>query len=92
MSEIRISRHHSLPPDEARRRVEQVVDDLRGKYSLTSGWESDQRMAISAMGVSGHIEVGADEILVTVERSFWVPISDEQLEGAINRAFDKGLG
>jgi putative polyhydroxyalkanoate system protein len=91
MSEIRISRPHSMPPDEARRRVEQVVGELGGKYSLTSEWESDRRMAISAMGVSGHIDVAADEILVTVERSFWVPISDEQLEAAINRAFDKGL-
>jgi len=92
MSEIRISRPHSLAPDEARRRVERVVDELRGKYSLTSEWESDQRMAISAMGVAGHIDLAEDEILVTVERSFWVPISDEQLESAINRAFDKGLG
>ena len=48
-------------------------------------------MAIDAMGVSGHIELRDDAIVVAVEKSFWVPISDEQLEGAINRALDKGL-
>jgi putative polyhydroxyalkanoate system protein len=91
MSEIQITRSHSLAPNEAKRRVEQVVEDLRGKYSITSEWESDTRMSISAMGVSGHIEVGTEEIAVAVDKSFWVPVSDEQLEAAINRALDKGL-
>jgi putative polyhydroxyalkanoate system protein len=91
MSEIQITRPHSLAPGEAKRRVERVVEDLRGKYSITSEWESDTRMSISAMGVSGHIEVGIEEIAVAVDKSFWVPVSDEQLEAAINRALDKGL-
>ena len=91
MSEIAITRAHSFPADEAKSRVERVVDELRQKYSLTSNWESDTRMAIEAMGVSGHIELRDDAIVVAVEKSFWVPISDEQLEGAINRALDKGL-
>jgi putative polyhydroxyalkanoate system protein len=92
MSEIQITRPHSLDPAEARRRVEQVVEELRGKYSLSSEWESDTRMAISAMGVSGHIDIGTDAIAVAIEKSFWVPLSDDQLEAAVNRALDKGLG
>jgi putative polyhydroxyalkanoate system protein len=91
MSEIQVTRAHGLPPDEARRRVEQVVDELRGKHSISSEWESDTRMSISAMGVTGAIELRPDEIAVTVEKSFWVPISDEQLEATIVRALDKGL-
>jgi putative polyhydroxyalkanoate system protein len=91
MSEIRITRAHVLPPDAAKRRVEKVVEELSGKYSLTSEWESDTRMAISAMGVTGHIEVAPDEIAVALDKSFWVPVSDEQLEAAINRALDKGF-
>jgi putative polyhydroxyalkanoate system protein len=91
MSEIRITRAHAFAPDEAKRRVEQVVEELRGKYSMTSEWESDTRMAISAMGVAGHIEVAPDEIAVALDKSFWVPVSDEQLETAVNRALDKGF-
>jgi putative polyhydroxyalkanoate system protein len=91
MSEITVTRPHSFPADEAKRRVGQVVDALRNKYSISSAWESDSRMAIDAMGVTGHIEIRPDEIAVTLDKSFWVPISDDQLEAEVNRALDKGL-
>jgi putative polyhydroxyalkanoate system protein len=91
MSEITVTRPHSFPPDEAKRRVERVVDELRGKYPITAEWDGDSRMSFEAMGVSGNIEIRSDEIAVAVDKSFWVPISDDQLEGAINKALDKGL-
>jgi putative polyhydroxyalkanoate system protein len=91
MSEITVTRSHSLPPDEARTRVERVVETLAQKYSMTSEWQGVDRMAISTMGVSGQIELRPGEIVVALEKSFWVPVSDEQIEASINKALDKGL-
>jgi putative polyhydroxyalkanoate system protein len=91
MSEITVTRSHPFPPDEAKTRVERVVEELAQKYSMTSEWQGDDKMAISAMGVSGQIELRASEIVVSVEKSFWVPVSDEQIEASINKALDRGL-
>jgi putative polyhydroxyalkanoate system protein len=91
MADIEINRPHSFAPDETRRRIEGVVTALRDKYSLSWEWESETRLAISAMGVSGFIDLRDGEVAVAIDKSFWVPLSDEQLELAVNRALDKGL-
>ena len=58
---MKIKREHCLGAEEARRRVDQVADELGGKLKLTSEWEGDH-LRVHGKGVSGRILAGVADL------------------------------
>ncbi len=84
---MKIKREHSLGVEEARRRVDQVADELGGKLGLTSHWEGD-RLRVRGKGVSGKILVFEDSVEVHVHVGLAMMMLREPIRSAIEGSID----
>ena len=85
---MRIKRQHSLGVDEARRRIEQVADELGGKLKLTSEWDGDH-LRVHGKGVSGRILVFEDSVEVHVHVGLAMLMLREPIRAAIEGSIDE---
>ena len=84
---MKIKRQHSLGVEEARRRVDQVADELGGKLGLTSEWKGDH-LRVRGKGVSGRIVVSDDTVEVHVHVGFAMMMLREPIRSAIENSID----
>ena len=85
---LKIKREHSLGVEEARRRVDQVADELGGKLGLTSQWEGDH-LRVRGKGVSGKILVSEDSVEVHVHVGLAMMMLREPIRSAIESSIDE---
>ena len=85
---MKIKREHSLGVEEARRRVDQVADELGGKLGLTSKWKGDH-LRVHGKGVSGRILVYEDSVEVHVHVGFAMMMFREPIRSAIEGSIDE---
>ena len=85
---MKIKRQHSLGVEEARRRVDQVADELGGKLGLTAEWEGDH-MRVHGKGVSGRILVYDDSVEVHVHVGLAMMMFREPIRSAIEGSIDE---
>lgn len=76
-----------LGVEEAKRRVDQVADELGGKLNLTSRWEGDH-LRINGRGVSGRIVVEADNVEVHVKLGLAMLMLREPIRVSIEESID----
>ena len=84
---LKIKRQHSLGVEEARRRVDQVADELGGKLGLTSEWEGDH-LRVHGKGVSGRILVSDGSVEVHVHVGLAMMMLREPIRSAIENSID----
>ena len=87
MSTIKIRREHTLGVDEAKRRVDQVAEDVGGRFRLTSRWEGDH-LRVTGTGVTGRIIVEATSVEVFVQTGFAMMMFRETIRSAIEESID----
>lgn len=63
MASIDLVHHHSLPPDAARRAVEEAVIRLGQKLGVDYRWEGDT-LHFQRQGVDGHIALAPGQVRV----------------------------
>ena len=85
---MKIKREHSLGVEEARRRVDQIADELGGKLGLTAHWEGDD-LRVRGKGVSGKILVSADSVEVHVHVGLAMMMFREPIRSAIEGSIDE---
>ena len=86
-SALKIRREHTLGVEEAKRRVDQVAEELGGKLNLTSRWEGDH-LRVTGRGVSGKIVVEADSVEVQVAVGLPMLMLREPIRVAIEESID----
>ena len=84
---MKINRQHSLGAEEARRRVDQVADELGGQLGLTSEWDGDH-LRVHGQGVSGRILVSDDSVEVHVHVGLAMMMLREPIRSAIENSID----
>ncbi len=84
---MKIRRKHTLGIEEAKRRVDQVADELGGKLNLTSRWEGDH-LRVNGRGVSGRIVVEADNVEVHVTLGLAMLMLREPIRSSIEESMD----
>ena len=84
---LKIVREHSLGIEEAKRRVDQVADELGGNLGLNHRWEGD-RLLVKRPGVTGHIDVGEDRVEVHVRVGLAMIMLREPIRSAIENSID----
>ena len=92
MATIDIRRAHSLEPDLAKQRAEELAQDLQQKLGITWAWEGTA-IAFSAKsgvakGVTGKVSVGATEVRVEIDLPFLMRAMKGSLVGKVNERLD----
>lgn len=84
---MKIRREHTLGVEEAKRRVDQVAEELGGKLNLTSRWEGND-LRVDGRGVTGRIVVEADSVEVHVTVGLPMLMLREPIRVAIEESID----
>ena len=85
---LKIVREHTLGVAEARRRVDQLADELGAKLRLTHRWDGDH-LRVSGSGVSGRIVVEETLVEVHVKTGLGMILLREAIREAIEGSIDQ---
>jgi putative polyhydroxyalkanoate system protein len=88
MPSIDITRHHSRPLAEAKKKVERVAEHIATKFQVVHEWQGNT-LHFSRSGVEGQIAVTTKLIRVTAELGFLLSMIREPVEREINRYLDE---
>ena len=87
---LRIQREHGLGKAEARRRVDEIADELCNKYGLNSSWAGDD-LKISGSGINGCIAVAEQSVDVEVKLGFALSMMSSVIRTSIEDALESHL-
>lgn len=93
MSEVRVTRKHSLSVDEVKVRVN-AFEQAMQKYGVKAKW-SGREAELKGTGVSGRLSIGDDEVTVTVKLGLLAKaagVDVERLTQSIQKRLDAALG
>lgn len=88
MSNIDIRHAHSLPPEQARKAVQEVADKLADRFGMAYNWNGDV-LDFNRSGVDGHIAVAPEELHVTAKLGFLLSTMKGPIEAEIRRVLDE---
>ena len=88
MSNIDIRHAHSLPPEQARKAVQEVADKLGTRFGMDSRWEGDT-LHFARSGVDGHIALQPDQLHVTAQLGFLLSAMKGPIEQEIRRVLSE---
>jgi putative polyhydroxyalkanoate system protein len=91
MPTIAIKRRHKLEPKKAKAAAQKVIKDLSARYQLACSWDGDQ-VEFERPGVSGHMHLRKNEVLLDVKLSFLMTPLKGPIERAINEELDRLFG
>jgi putative polyhydroxyalkanoate system protein len=91
MPTIAIKRRHKLEPKKAKAAAQKVIKDLSARYQLACLWDGD-RVEFERPGVSGHMHLRKNEVLLDVQLSFLMTPLKGPIERAINEELDRLFG
>ncbi len=87
MSEISITREHSLGRDGARGVAEKMASDLQERFQLTWHWQDDV-LHFDRTGVNGTLTVDEKQLHILVKLGFLMMPLKGMLEQSINKELD----
>lgn len=88
---MRISRRHTLGIDEAKARLEDLVEELGRELSLTYLWRNDN-LVFRGSGVDGTIGITHSRINIAVQLGFALMFVESKIRNAIESALDHHIG
>jgi putative polyhydroxyalkanoate system protein len=88
MPSIDITRHHSRPLAEAKKKVERVANHIAEKFQVVYEWQGNT-LHFSRSGVEGQIAVTTKLVRVTAELGFLLSMIKDPVEREINRYLDE---
>ncbi len=92
MSTIDISRSHTLPKDEARKKAEELARSMEQKIGIEWKWEGDAIAFAAnggvAKGAKGHVEVTEKAVRVTVDLPLMLRVMKGTIESKIHEKLD----
>ena len=88
MPSIDITRHHSRPLAEAKKKVDRVAEHIAKKFQVVTEWQGNT-LHFSRSGVEGKIAVTTKLIRVTAELGFLLAMIREPVEREINKYLDE---
>jgi len=91
MSTIRIRATHQLQHADALQAADELAGDLAEKFGIDYGWDDDN-IHFDRPGVSGTIEVGEREILITAQLDLLLIMLKSRIEGEIRRYLRNHFG
>jgi putative polyhydroxyalkanoate system protein len=91
MPSIDITRNHTLPLAEARKKVQRVADHIASKFDVACQWDGNT-LQFRRSGVDGQIRVTGKQVHVTAELGFLLSALRGSVEREVNRYLDEEFG
>jgi putative polyhydroxyalkanoate system protein len=92
MATIDITRAHTLPKDEARKRAEDFARTMEAKFALRWRWEGDSirfdAPSGAAKGTKGEVSVSDTNVRVRIELPFLLGMLRGTVESKVNEKLD----
>ena len=88
MPSIDITRHHSRPLDEAKKKVDKVAAHIAKKFQVETEWQGNT-LHFSRSGVDGQIAVTPKLVKVTANLGFLLSMIKDPVEREINKYLDE---
>ncbi len=89
MSEITITRAHSLTPRKARLAAESVATRLKADFHLDYAWDDDHTLSFSRPGLRGRLTLERRQVTVQVQLGLLLSPLKPMLEREIHDYFDQ---
>jgi putative polyhydroxyalkanoate system protein len=86
---IEMSKAHKLDDREAKRRVENLRQELSKRYGLTCAWNGEKRLEFSRTGVKGEVVIQAGQVNVWVELALLLTPLKPQVELQLKEKLEK---
>ncbi len=90
MANIHIKRQHHLAHDEAKKRVEEVAEELKKKLDADYAWKGDT-LQFKRSGASGSIKLSDEYIELDVKLGMLLTPMKGKIESAITEKLDLAL-
>jgi putative polyhydroxyalkanoate system protein len=95
MATIDVTRSHTLPKDEARKRAEELAKSMEEKFGLVWKWEGDNIVFDApkgaAKGTKGSVAVTDKTVHVQIDLPFLLRAIKGTIESKVNEKLDKLL-
>ncbi len=91
MATLRIKRRHAFPIDEARVRLEDLVEAFSSRFPATRRWEGDT-LYVTGSGFEGRVVVTADTLAIDVTLGFGASLFKSRIESRLNEELGKRFG
>ena len=90
MAIIHIKQQHNLAHDEARKRVEDIAQDLKKKLNADYAWKGEC-LQFKRAGASGSIELSDESIELNIKLGMMLAPMKGKIESAIREKLDLAL-
>jgi putative polyhydroxyalkanoate system protein len=87
---MRIRRKHQLTVEEAKIRADEIAEDLRRRFSLTTRWQGDS-MIVSGSGVNGALHIEKDALEIVINLGFALKLMEGPIRSVIEESIDDHL-
>ncbi|HOB67298.1 polyhydroxyalkanoic acid system family protein [Ottowia sp.] len=89
MSEITITRTHTLPPRKARQAAEAVASGLRADFGLDYAWDDGNTLSFRRPGLSGQLTLQRKQVTVQIRLGLIFSPLKASFEREIHDYFDQ---
>ncbi len=91
MPKIHFEHRHALAPEEARRRVGELLEQFGAKYHFTSRWDRPDHASVSGTGLKGSVDLRAGVAVFDLDLSLLLTPIKSKIEAGISGAVSGAL-
>ncbi len=91
MSNIHIKHPYNMMRDDARKRVEEIAENLKKEYKMNYGWEG-HKLNFRRSGASGFLELGDGMIELNIKLGMLLAPVKGKIEASIRKNLVKEFG
>ena len=93
MSTIDITRAHTLPLEDAKKKAEEIAKSMESRFSIVWKWDGDtirfDAPSGAAKGTKGELRVSSKEVRVAIDLPFMLRMLKGTIEDKVNEKLDK---
>lgn len=86
---LEVTQSHTLPPEEARTRMERLLDGLHKQYGLRTSWIDATRASVEGKGVKGTASLGEGRVAVQVSLSLPASMMASKIDKALRETLER---
>jgi putative polyhydroxyalkanoate system protein len=92
MATIELSRAHSLPLDDAKKKAEDIAKSMESRFAITWKWDGDtirfDAPSGAAKGTKGELRVSSKDVQIAIDLPFMLRVLKGTIEDKVKEKLD----
>lgn len=92
MATIDITRAHTLPIDDAKKKAEEIAKSMESRFSISWKWDGDtirfDAPSGAAKGTKGELRVSANDVQIAIDLPFLLRVMKGTIEDKVKEKLD----